>query len=111
MSVSVVDSNSQTATIGTEHTLSTLTGAGVYQVVIDLSNMAGGATPDITEVRLYGKARSTDTERLIKCWSFQGVQSEALWFSPPLISPHDYKVTLKQIQGTGRAYPWAVYGI
>lgn len=102
-------SGSQTASIGTEHTLATVTAAKLLQSTVDLTNMVGGSTPDILEIRLYGKARSSDGEALIKCWTFIGVQSELLFFTPPLISPHHYKYTLKQTQGTGRAYPWAIY--
>ncbi len=109
MAAAVKTSGSQTATISTEHTLATVTDAGVYQPAIDVAAMLGGTTPDLVEIRLYGKARSGDTERLIKVWSLIGVQSEALWMGPPLLSPHHYKLTLKQTQGTGRAFPWAIY--
>lgn len=102
-------SGSQTATITTEHTLATVTAAKNLQAAIDVSAMVGGTTPDITEFRIYGKARTSDTERLICVRSLQGVQTENLWISVPLMSPHHYKLTLKQTQGTGRAYPWAIY--
>lgn len=111
MAVSVVTSGSQTATIGTEHTLATLTTAGVYQLVVDLAAMADGATPDITVIRTYGKARSTDTEQLMEEWTFVGSQARALFRTNPEVSPHSYRVTLTQTQGTGRAYPWAIYTV
>lgn len=110
MASSVNSSGSQTATISTEHTLATITAtAAVFSVVVDVANLTTSSTPDILEIRVYGKARSTDSERLIKVWTMMGTQSETLWFSPPLISPHYFKVTLKQTQGTGRSFPWAVY--
>lgn len=109
MTAAVKDSGSQTCTVTTEHTLSTITDAGVYQAALDFNASVNGTTPDLFEVRLYGKARSADTERLIKAWSLIGAQSEVLFISPPLISPHHYKLTLKQTQGTGRVVPWAVY--
>jgi len=109
VTVQVNTSGSQTATITTEHTLATVTDARVLQLVVDVNAMTNGATPDLLELRWYGKARSSDTERLIKVWSLIGAQSEALWISPPLISPHHAKFTLKQTQGTGRAFPWAIY--
>ena len=112
MTVNVNSSGSQSATINTEHTLATITTAGVYQLAVDLNNMASGSTPDILELRVYGKARSSDTERLIACSSFIGSQSGQVLFQDiARISPHYFKVTLKQTQGTGRAYPWAVYSI
>lgn len=109
MTANVNTSGSQTATLDTEHTLATITTAGTFCLAVDLANMVGGSSPDITRVKLYGKARSSDTERLIKTWSFWGVQSEVLWISPAFMSPHHMKWTLEQTDGTGRAYPWAVY--
>lgn len=109
MPVAVNASGSQTATISTEHDLATITAADVFQPVIDLANLASGATPDILEVAAYGKARSSDTERLIKKWRTGADQVDDLWRLPPIISPHHLRVTLKQIQGTGRAFPWAIY--
>ena len=61
MTVSVKTSNSQTATITTEHDLATVTDPGVYVLVVDIAAMVAG---DVTELRIYGKARSSDTERL-----------------------------------------------
>lgn len=109
MAAAVKTSGSQAATVTTEHTLATVTDAGVYQAAIDVSDLVNGATPDLLEIRIYGKARSSDTERLIKVWSLIGAQTEALWLSPPFISPHHYKLTINQIQGTSRTFEWAIY--
>jgi hypothetical protein len=109
MAVAVNSSGSQTATIGTEHDLATITAADVFQPVIDIANLASGSTPDLLEIAAYGKARSSDTERLIKKWRTIGDQLDDLWRLPPIISPHSLRVTLKQTQGTGRAFPWAIY--
>lgn len=110
MAVSVKTSGSQTATLTTEHTLATITDAGVYQLAVDVNAMVGGATPDILELRCYGKARSGDTERLEAVWTLAGAQALKLWRGLPLISPHHLKITLTQTQGSGgRTFPWAVY--
>ena len=111
MAVSVKTSGSQTATLTTEHDLATVVDAGVYQAAIDLAAMTDGSTPDLLTVRIYGKARTSDTERLIDSWEFIGSQSKPLWISPPLVSPHSYRLTLTQATGTGRAYPWAIYTV
>lgn len=109
MAAAVKTSGSQTATITTEHTLATVTDAGTYELNVDVSAMVGGTTPDIVVIREYGKARSSDTERLIKAYTLVGAQTETLIKTVPRISPHHFKVTLTQTQGTGRAFPWAVY--
>lgn len=102
-------SGSQTATVSTEHTLATVTSAGVFQLAVDLAAMTDGTTPDITRIRIYSKARSADTERLVEVYEFIGSQGKPLFFTIPLIQAvSNYRVTLQQIQGTGRAYPWAV---
>lgn len=111
MAVSVVTSGSQTAVISTEHDLATVATAGVYQIAIDLANLVDGATEDRVTIRVYGKARSTDTERLIEQWEFTGSQGKPLFRTNPEVSPHHIRFTLRQDQGTGRAFPWAVYTV
>lgn len=111
MAVSVADSGSQTATISTEHDLATITTAGVYQLAVDLNAMTDGSTEDRVTIRAYGKARSSDTERLMEQWEFTGSQAKPLFRTNPEISPHSLRYTLRQDQGTGRAFPWAVYTV
>lgn len=106
MAVAVNTSGSQTATVSTEHTLATITAAGVYVLVVDCANMVTG---DECELRIYGKARSSDTERLIYVYGFAHAQGQPLKESVAVPTPHHAKFTLKQTAGTGRAFPWAVY--
>lgn len=74
----------------------------------DLGNLASG---DIVELRAYGKARSGDTERLMWGPVSYGpiVPAQLLPPSPAIVTAVSLKFTLKQVAGTGRAYPWAVY--
>lgn len=107
MTTAVVSSNSQTATISTEHTLDTITSAGVFVLAVDLSALAAG---DVVELRVYGKARSTDTERLVHRGTYGPLPlAIPLVMSVPIVSPHHFKSTLLQSAGTGRAFPWAIY--
>ncbi|MCE9561875.1 MAG: hypothetical protein K8U57_07460 [Planctomycetes bacterium] len=100
---------SQTATIGTEHSLDTRSSAGVYQLVVDVSNLASGATPDIVTFNIYSKARSSDSEVLLGSHTLIGAQTVKLWKSPPYgVGSADFTSKLKQVQGTGRAFPWEV---
>jgi hypothetical protein len=108
VTVQVNTSGAQAATVTTEHTLATVTDARVLQAFIEVQPMTNGATPDLVEIRYYDKARTGDTERLVKVWSLIGAQSELLWISPPVVSPHYYKLTLKQTQGTGRTFNWSI---
>ena len=103
---SVKTSGTQTATLTTEHTLATVTDAGTYQLVVDASDLANGE--DLT-LRIYGKARSADTERLLYTSTFSNVLVTPLLASLAVVSPHHAKFTLEQNGGTGRTYEWAVY--
>lgn len=106
MAVTLSTSGSQTATINTEHQLANPTSAGFYQLVVDTSAMVNG---DTVELRVYGKARSTDTEQLEDFLTFQNAQSRPLKRTLMYGTPHYVRLTLKQTAGTGRAFPWAVY--
>ena len=98
---------SQTSVVSTEHTLATVTDSGVYQLAVDVAAMVAG---DIVELRIYGKARTADTERLLFRGSYGPVVvATPLVVSTPIVSPHHLKATLKQTAGTGRAFPWAIY--
>lgn len=107
---SVVDSNSQTATISTEHTLTTWTAPGVFVLTVDMANLTGS---DSVELRIYGKARTGDTERLLlKATYGPGAPLVTpLIQSTPVVSPHYLKATLKQVAGTGRVFPWGLYEV
>ncbi len=105
---SVSNSGSQTATLATEHVLATVITAGQYQCVVDVANLVLGET---LTLKIYGKARTGDTERLIKEYGVTNAQDEALIQLDPIVSPHHLKFTLEQNGGTGRAFPWAVYAI
>jgi hypothetical protein len=103
-----VASGTQTATVGTEHTLRDETGneGEIFDAVIDLGNMAAG---DTTEIRLYVKALSSGTLRLLYYSPFSGVQSEPIVYVPALTVMKEWKLTLKQTAGTGRNYDWTIY--
>lgn len=110
MAVAVNTSGSQTATGGgTEDVLATVTSTpGIYILAVDTANMVDG---DTVELRVYGKARSSNTERLIYRASFSHTQADPLKESVAVATPHHIKVSLTQSAGTGRAFPWALYSL
>jgi len=87
--------------------LSTVTDAGIYQLVVDVANLVDGET---LELRVHGKARTGDTERLEQFITVIHTQTIDLVRLLPTISPHSVRATLEQTGGTGRAFPWAIYG-
>lgn len=103
MPVTSADTGTQSATISTEHTLSTQTTAGVYVLVVDCNAMVAG---DVVELRLKTKYASGGTERQARIWTLANVQEDANWYSDPIAIDASIKATLKQTAGTGRSFPW-----
>ena len=98
-------SGTQTATVGTEHTLATLTTAKTFQLYVDLANLASG---DVVELRVYLKVLSGGTSREAQYAVYSGVQGQPIVWSIPVMSDIEVKFTLYQTAGTGRSFPWKV---
>lgn len=101
-------SGSQTAVIDTEHTLATVTAAGVYVLRVDTSNMVLG---DRVVLRAKTESRVSESVALLL---YEGpasdVQIEVLKDSPPVAVPASGQVvfTLEQTDGTGRVFEWSI---
>lgn len=101
-----------TATIGTTEyslvnnstTLANSTDVGVYQVFIDLSNLASG---DEYEIRIKEKVISTGTQRTIYLGVVDGAQGSP-FVTPTLVLMHGWDVTLDKILGTDRSISWSI---
>lgn len=99
---------SQTAVITTEHTLSTQSSAGVFVLLVDLTNMAGG---DVLELRVKAKARSAEASAKVAYFAtYANAQGIPIAVSVPIAATYAV-FTLKQTAGTGRAYPWSVVSL
>jgi hypothetical protein len=109
MTVASNQSGSQTATIGTEHTLGTaITAAGVYVLVVDANAMVDG---DVLELRAKTKAKSGSTSRLAYFVTFANAQGELNKMSVPIPIDTEVVFTLKQTAGTGRAFDWNILAL
>ena len=105
----------QTATIGTEHTLLTESAAGIYTLTVQLKNMVNG---DVLELRAYAKVLTGDANPLcVYEQSYAHAQGDGaaagssakgavVVKSPPVESPFSLIWTLKQTAGTGRSFDW-----
>ncbi|MGH8575010.1 MAG: hypothetical protein ACREX8_20935 [Gammaproteobacteria bacterium] len=94
--------------MNTEHTLATVTDAGIYVLRVDINALTAA---DIVELRVYAKARNaTDSERLIHGPAVYGpvAPTGKLTDSIPVLATGHFKATLKQTAGTGRAFPWVI---
>lgn len=98
------NSGTQTATIGTEHSLVTNTTNGTFVLEVDTAALVNG---DLLELRLYTKTLVGDSADAL-AWkgTFQHAQIAAKKISPPVASDISIRATLKQVAGTGRAFPW-----
>lgn len=119
--MAVEASGSQTCTVGTEHTLHSITAEKTIIVTINLLNAADGATPDIFVIRIYASAADGGTKYLQREFHFVGKQGSGSFGSSPLGTlikdtvpvkiPYEGEVTLEQVQGTSRSVPWHVTSI
>jgi len=101
-------SGTQTATIGTEHTLTTLTNNKTFVLVVDAANMVNG---DELELRIKTKVLSGDTLQEAYFAPFRNVQGTKNKYSIPVPANIEFVATLKQTAGTGRAFKWAVLSL
>jgi hypothetical protein len=104
MTWTLSSSGSQTAVIGTEHTLTTDTTNATYYYEVDMNNLANA---DVLELRIYTMTASGGTLRVAWKSTFGPIPPVNLISpSPPQPSDQSCRVALKQIAGTGRVFPW-----
>jgi hypothetical protein len=106
-----VTQGTQTAVIGTEHTLGgEQTANRRFEAYIDLTNMVAG---DTVEIRAYVKVISAaGTFRCIGPDTFTGDQGEnELVYVLSVPSKYGWKLTLKQTVGTARTFDWIIYEV
>jgi hypothetical protein len=111
MAVTVYASGTQTATIGTEHFVSSPSAAGTYTFHLDAAALTA---TDSLQLRVYQKVLSGGTARVVYFAQFDGVQpaDDSVKISVPistgLTESNALRFSLDQVSGTGRAFPWSV---
>lgn len=108
MALGVAATGTQTATVGTEHSLATITTGKTLVLVVDAANMALG---DVLRLRIYVKAVSGGTERLAYDAWFAHAQADPVKISLPVPAHAHFRATLTQTAGTGRSYDWTVLSL
>ena len=105
-------SGTQTATVGTEHTLATLTTNKTFVLVVDTATLTQAATvADVLELRVYTTVLTAGVSRVAYFASYVSNQAMPQKISIPIPSDISAVFTLKQTAGTGRAFPWKVLSI
>ena len=108
MTWTVDDSDTTTPTVGTVSSLATSTTNGTFVFEADLAALVAGETVQLV---VNGTTLASGTAH--KMW--QGTYTAPLVCprvaSPPIASDISINVTLKQIGGTARAFPWKLLRI
>jgi hypothetical protein len=111
MAVTAYASGTQSATVTTEHFLSSPNAAGTYTLHVDTVNMASG---DILELRVYQMVLTGGTQRVAYYARYDGAQptDDLIKISVPisneLTDTNALRFSLLQVAGTGRSFPWKV---
>jgi hypothetical protein len=108
MAITVQDSGTQTAVIGTEHTVEDAVVNGTFVFVVDTSNMANG---DQLELAVKTRMTALGTTRVAYKAGYAHAQAELIKHSIPLATDTRITATIKQTAGTGRNYDWKVLRI
>lgn len=110
MAVTEEAGGTQTATVTTEHTLTTITAEGVFQLVVDMDEMVAG---DELELRADLELRAGGTAKTVFFGTYAHDQGNdaVIAISPPIgkVVSTDLIFTLLQAAGTSRDFIWSVY--
>lgn len=104
-------SGTQSATVTTEHFLSSPNAVGTYVLEVDTVNMVAG---DVLELRVYKMVLTGGTQRVAFYMRYEGAQptDDLIKISTPigndLTDANAVRFSLKQTYGTSRNFPWAV---
>ena len=103
----VEDSGTQTATLTTEHTLTTQNDSKTFQALVDCSNLQDD---EYVTVRVKTKILSGGTTRVVQKLTYNAFDAaiNPILMAAPVMSDQEYVVTLEQNNGTGRSFPWKV---
>lgn len=108
MALVETNTGTQTAVIGTTHTLATPTAGKTYVLHVDLNALVAG---DVLDIFLRTKVLSAGTMRNAYSITLSGPQSDPNFLSIPIPSVNGCEFQLKQTAGTGRAFPWSVQSL
>lgn len=100
-------SGTQAAVVGTEHTLATIATAKALQAIIDISALVAG---EYVELKIKRKVLAGGTTRVEwgGIFSWLDATVDPIIVSHPILSTQEYVLTLKQLNGVGRSFAWAV---
>lgn len=94
-------------TVGTEQTVTTITTSKPFQAFVDISALQAG---EYVQLNIKRKVLSGGTSRYIekRIYSWLDAAMTPIVFFGGLLSTSEYDLTINQLTGTARAFPWAV---
>jgi hypothetical protein len=98
-------SGTQTATPGTEHTLSSPSTAKTRALLVDVAALSGSET---VTLKIKGAVLASGTVQVISTNTFPSGLADPHTQSVPVFMPQGGTFTLTQTGGTGRSYPWSI---
>lgn len=110
MAISVLASGTQTAVIGTEHTLYSATGGKTFMLVINASAMSNG---DVVLFRAKQGVLSGVSVFIHQVGTYAHIQTELVKTSIPQVVASDCHIaySLQQVSGTGRNFDYSVIAL
>lgn len=84
---------------------STETQPGVYQLFLDLTNLAAG---DSFRLRAYEQVASGGTNAIFLDTTFSGAQNPVVYVSPSYVLLQAWYITVAKTAGTDRIIRWAI---
>jgi hypothetical protein len=111
MAVTAYASGTQSATVTTEHFLSSPNVVGTFTLHVDTVNMVAG---DVLELRVYQMILTGGTQRVAYLATYSGAQTAddyikiSVPISNELTDTNSLRFSLKQTFGTSRNFPWKV---
>jgi len=77
--------------------LSTNTGPGIYQFVLDCNNMVAG---EQYELKLLEKTVTAGTQRLLETWVLDGAPAEPIFMTPAVTLLNGWDFTMQRVTTT-----------
>jgi hypothetical protein len=111
VAATVYASGTQTATVGTEHFVSSPNVAGVFVFTVELTAMLAG---DILELRAYKMTVTGGSSDVYAFAQIAGARptDDQVWTCVPLSNAltdtNALRFSIKQVGGTSRTFPWEV---
>jgi len=94
-------------TVGTEQAVATITTAKAFQLLVDISALAPG---EYVQVNLKRKVLSGGASGYVhkRIFSWLDALLDPVIAFEPILSTSELDVTMNQLTGIARAFPWAV---